>query len=193
MGTPSQHEAAELTPEGGMQQAEAWKERDMQVLNRGLFLLHKAAKLQAAGLAHIQAVCRSSPNVGVLLRAFSSVHVPDLTAGALTPQVPMLAPLSKHPQIQGEQMKLVLVGVVDGACIYKCLSCTVPPPRTCAAIDAHVRKEHLKLLYGPCPYCETFTTALSGSFRWHKLACRKAHGKDLSSTVAHPPDTEEMQ
>ncbi len=128
VGTPSQHEAAELTLEGGMQQAETRKERDMRVLNRGLFLLHKAAKLQAAGLARIQAICRSSPDIGMLLRAFSSVHVPDLTAGALTPQVPMLAPLSKHPQIQGEQMKPVPVGVVDGARVYKCPSCTVLPP-----------------------------------------------------------------
>ncbi len=103
VGTPSQHEAAELTPEGGMQQAELWKERDMRVLNRGLFLLHKAAKLQAAGLARIQAVCRSSPNFGMLLRAFSSVHVPDLTAGALTPQVPMLAPSPSIPKSRGRR------------------------------------------------------------------------------------------
>ncbi len=190
VGTPGQHEAAELMPEGGMQQAEMRKERDMRVLNRGLFLLHKAVKLQVAGLACIQAVCRSSPNFSMLLRAFSLVHVPDLTAGALTPQVPMLVPLSKHPQIQGEQMKPMPVGVVDGACVYKCPSCTVPPPGTWAAINAHIRKEHLKLLYGPCPYCRTFTTAASGSFRRHKLACRKAHRKDPSSTVARPPDTE---
>ena len=193
VGTPSQHEAAEQMLEGGMQQAEMRKERDMRVLNRGLFLLHKAMKLQAAGLARIQAVCRSSPDFGVLLRAFSSVHVPDLTAGALTPQVPMLAPLSKHPQIQGEKMKPVPVGVVDGARVYKCPSCTVPPPRMWAAINAHIWKEHLKLLYGPCLYCGTFTTAASGSFRQHKLACRKAHGKDLSSTVARPLDTEANQ
>ncbi len=193
MGTPSQHEAAELMPEGGMQQAEMRKEWDMRVLNRGLFLLHKAAKLQAAGLARIQAICRSSPDFGMLLRAFSLVHVPDLTAGALTPQVPMLAPLSKHPQIQGEQMKPVPVGVVDSVRFYKCPSCTVPPPKTWVAIDAHIRKEHLKLLYGPCPYCGTFTTAASGSFHWHKLACRKAHGKDPSSTMVRPPDNEANQ
>ncbi len=150
-------------------------------------------KLQAAGLACIQAVCRSSPDFGMLLCAFGSVHVPDLTAAALTPQVPMLAPLSKHPQIQGEKMKLVPVGVVDSARMYKCPLCTIPPPRTWVAIDAHVRKEHLKLLYGPCPYCGMFTTAASGSFRQHKITCRKAQGKEPSSTVSRPPDPEANQ
>ncbi len=129
----------------------------------------------------------------MLLRAFSLVHVPDLTAGALTPQVPMLAPLSKHPQIQGEKMKPVPVRVVDGARVYKCPSCTVLPPGMWAAIDAHFWKEHLKLLYRPCQYCKTFTTAASGSFCQHKLACNKAHGKDPSSTVVCPPDTEANQ
>lgn len=150
--------------------ATAQEKLDLRQLTKGMTKLGKAAKLQQAGLALIQGVLARNPSLAPLasvLRPYQSVEVnlspfassqpmPESASGK--PQVFQVGPINEPVRAPNG---------VDWACRY----CGKEMVSYYGA-EAHTRREHTKVFFGPCPKCN-FKTASSGSYRDHLKYCRK--------------------
>ena len=185
----TEEKAAETAePAQVLQQKDA---RDMKILSDGLKLMNKANKLQAKGLARITAVVKRSPNLealNVALKPFQNVYVPDV-ARSVAPYAPMWS-YSRKPTMFMEKIGPVLVK--GSKTKYLCPKCPDMEPMLWSSCDSHIRKEHTKQMYGPCPTCG-FGSYNGDSQNKHENRCkaqiaRKIAKGVVTETVSKPPE-----
>lgn len=149
--------------------ATAQEKLHLRRLTKGMAKLAKGAKLQAEGLAIIQDVLAQNPSLQPLasvLRPYQEIEVgPSSSLAAAMP-----ASQSGKPQIFQEGPINVPVRAKNGI-DWKCRYCEVVM-KSYGGAEAHIRKVHTKVFYGPCPFCP-FTTAASSSFKEHVRNCEK--------------------
>ena len=179
---------------------EAKGARDLRVISNALNLLHRANKLQALGIARLQAVVKRSPSLAglsELLVPFAGVYVPEVTPSALVPNVPMgtVNPHIKVAHAMGSQ-DVPKTAVVDlkpvsvGARLYDCPACDTFKGKRHGAVKGHINKVHLGVAYGPCPHCNEFTTPLQDCWRVHTKKCAAEHAAKGAPSSSPAEDTE---
>lgn len=172
--------------------------RDMKVLNRGLLLLNKAARLQQAGLARIRAVAKKSKNPAAfahLMSPFQQLAVPAVTPASLIPAAPVIRTLSHLPQVFGETVRPKKIVLQTGTELWGCPACPEMEPVTWPRCDAHIRQFHTKIMYGPCDKC-SFTCWNQDTWRGHRNRAHKKTGEEAgapSAAAGAPSSVEEEE
>ena len=145
----------------------------LKLLLHGLTLSQKGHALLSKGCEQIKAAivkCPSLHKIGGLVEMIKSTD-PNLVAKA-TPKnkIPQVFETSK-PDLYKPLKYRAGKGESVSTFRYRCRICSLHFG-SYQGCDSHIRKEHTKLKYGPCPRCE-FTTTNLDSWRKHQSACHK--------------------
>ena len=150
--------------------------RDLGVVSTVLNMLYRANKLQAAGIARLQAVVKRSPDLAglsQLLVPFAGVYVPEVTPHALLPGIPAVQAVVPQ-QTYTPSQNLVMKPVPGGRQRYTCPVCieyNLKPGRY-QTVQTHINKVHTGLSYGPCKNCN-FVSYSQDSWGKHVSSCGK--------------------
>ena len=146
---------------------EARKKKDVAKLLEAMRTIRKADEMQARGMAVLEEIVGRYPD----LVGLAEIVKPAKTVMDQTP-VPSTSSQSAVPKevptagVSGTQ-KLYPSSSINtfGIRIFKCPICE-STFRNHGTADAHIRKEHTKMKYGPCTKCG-FTSWNGDSFRAH--------------------------
>ena len=146
---------------------EARKKKDVAKLLGAMHTIRKADEMQARGMAVLEEIVGRYPDlVGLAEIVKPTKNVMDKTPVPTTPSqstVPKEVPTA----VDSGTQKLYPSSSINtlGIRIFKCPVCE-STFRNHGTADAHIRKEHTKMKYGPCTKCG-FTSWNGDSFRAH--------------------------
>ena len=146
---------------------EARKKKDVAKLLGAMCIIRKADEMQARGMAVLKEIVGKYPD----LAGLAEIVKPAKTVMDKTP-VPTAPSQSTVPKevptvVDSGTPKLYPSSSINtlGIRIFKCPVCE-STFRSHGTADAHIRKEHTKMKYGPCTKCG-FTSWNGDSFRAH--------------------------
>ena len=158
--------------------------RCVRHLTKAMGVLSKAARIQSQALNVIKGVLEDKPSLALLahiLQLYSNFEVVNLAPGARVQK-----PGSHKTQVF--QPGLYAHPVRKG----KKFCCPLCPKEfgSWSGCDSHIRKEHSKMHYGPCPNCQ-FITTNTDSYTSHLEKCMgvvpKGKNRKATATVSVPP------
>ena len=140
-------------------------------LIKGIKKLRKASEIQCQGLALIEKVACKSPNLSTLVNVFSPI-----CSAYVKPKIETGKNSEKPEHISYDEgkginypKKIDFVENDQPKCRFICQHCPFVA-RSWGGTDAHIRKCHTHLQYGPCSNCD-FVTFNVDSFRTHTKTC----------------------
>lgn len=166
----------EMTPQMSVAAQEKY---DLRLLTKGMAKVAKGSRMQADGFDLIQTVLKRNPSLqplATVLAPYADVKPGSGKAAELNLQIPVGPSSSGKPQLFDVGPISAPIRAPNGI-EWKCRFCDVVM-KSWGGADAHTRKEHTKVFYGPCVWCTTFKSASASSYKEHVRHCeQKAKAK----------------
>ena len=154
----------------GVVKREEMNPEDVEILKdllHGLTLAEKGRTMTAKGCIKVKKAIAKVPSLHKLSTLLDVIqtHDPDLIVAAnKSARLPQTQKVSLPDFYKPKKVK------VDGKPIFQCRICS-EKFGSWVGCDSHIRKCHTNIQYGPCRFCNKFTSSAYDYFKRHEVQC----------------------